>query len=374
MTSTQSRGNALKISFFWAILVSIPVLFCALLFVGWYAYGMLRFNAFFCGTFAQLDPVIGWILRPNAESCMGVHAPYRPDEIYYRLPVTTDRNGFRSRTVGEETPKHAVIAIGDSQTFGYMVSYEDSFPGHLREIQSRPVVNMASPAFSGAQAILLARRWITPLEPAAIVYWETGFWERGVCEGDSQPRRILKPCYWVRPDGGVELIAPPEGYVRERAAWGMRPGGMLGAGELTWTYFLVSRPISKLHQLFVRMGLANGMADDFRFVGMDGKPVRRAILRDLAALAREARVPVVLLDPSDLYRDALPTLSEEEAKRVYYVGKDKWQSAVEMPSSALPPDRQRVPHDGHYGGGAHRLIAELIASELSRPRALAARD
>jgi hypothetical protein len=362
--------NTLKTAAFWLILLSIPVLFCALVFVGWYAYGMLRFNAFFCGTFAQLDPIVGWVLKPNAQSCMGVHVPFHPSDVYYRFPVYTDRNGFRSEAAGEDTPKHAVMAIGDSQTFGYMVSFADSYPGHLRTIQDRPVINMGDPGYSGAQAILLARRWISRLEPVAIVYWETGFWERGVCKGDTRPKRILKPCYWVRPDGGAELIAPPQGYVRERAAWGMRPGGMLGAGELTWSYFLVSRPISKLHQMMVRVGLANGMPDDFRVVGVDGRPARRALLHDLATLGREAHAPVVLLDSFGLYRDFLPTLSRDEAKYVYYVGKETWDSAVETPSSKLPPDRQRVPHDGHYGGGAQHLIAELVKSELAKRRSL----
>jgi hypothetical protein len=140
---------------------------------------------------------------------------------------------------------------------------------------------------------------------------------------------------------------------------------MLGAGELTWTYFLISRPISKLHQIFVRIGLANGMPDDFRVVGVDAKPVRRALLRDLATLAREARAPLVLLDQYDLYREFLPTLSKEEASYVHYVGKEAWNSAIEIPSSKLPPDQQRVPHDGHYGSGAQRLIAELVNSKLA---------
>ena len=360
--------NTLKISVFWLILLSVPVLFCALLFVGWYAYGMLRFNAFFCGTFAQLDPVIGWVLKPNSKSCMGVHAPFHPSDIYYQFPVFTDKNGFRSETPGEATPRHAVIAIGDSESFGYMLPFSESFPGHLSTIQDRPVINMASPAYSGAQSVLLARRWFNRLEPAAFVYWETGFWERGVCKGSTRPTRILKPCYWVRSGGRAELIAPPDGYVRERAAWGMRPGGMLGAGELTWTYFLISRPISKLHQLFVRVGLANGMPDDFHVVGMDGTPARRELLHDLVALAKEARAPLVLLDPREFYGDLMATLSEEEATYVHYVGKEEWSSAVEIPGSKLPQDQQRVPHDGHYGGGAQRLIAELVNSKLAEGR------
>ncbi len=360
------KQSALKTSVFWLILLSVPVLFCALLFIGWYAYGMLRFNAFFCGTFAQLDPVIGWVLKPRAQSCMGVHAPFHPSDVYYKIPVYTDENGFRSQTPGETTPRNAIIAIGDSQSFGYMLPFSESYPGHLRAIQDRPVVNMASPAYGGAQSVLLARRWFKRLEPAAFVYWETGFWERGVCKGETRPTRILKPCYWVRPDGRAELIAPPDGYVLERAAWGMRPGGMLGAGELTWTYFLISRPITKLHQIFVRIGLANGMPDDFRVVAMDAKPARQALLHDLAALAREARAPLVLIDQHGVYRDYLPTLSREESTYVHYVGKEEWNSAVEIPSSKLPPDQQRVPHDGHYGSGVQRIIAELINSKLAK--------
>lgn len=348
----------------WAILLSIPIGFGIILVLGRYAWGYLTYEGYFCGSFARIDGTIGWVLKPSATSCVGARAPFG-GEVYFEAPVYTDRNGFRAGRPGGETPRGAVLAVGDSWTFGYGGSYEDSYPAQLDAMIEPPVVTLASPAYSGAQAVLLADRWVEILKPRALVYLELGFWERGACSGRTRPRYINKPCFWTpREATHADLVVPPDGMVGDFARFGIVPGGMVGAGEKTWNYFLVSRPLSKVQQMLVRAGLLAGMADDFRAVGIDGTTIRAALLRRLAEVAARVQVPLVLIDPYGLYADLMEVIPEERRDTVLRIGQTRWETAVEAPLNQLPPASARIPHDGHFGPGGHRLIAELVRDVL----------
>jgi hypothetical protein len=39
---------------------------------------------------------------------------------------------------------------------------------------------------------------------------------------------------------------------------------------------------------------------------------------------------------------------------------------VEMPMAQLPLSEERVPVDGHYGPGTHRLIADLVRRAIAQ--------
>ena len=54
----------------------------------------------------------------------------------------------------------------------------------------------------------------------------------------------------------------------------------------------------------------------------------------------------------------------DEEKRLIYVGAAESKAAVDNPMSRMPKALARVPGDGHYGPGAHRLIAALISAML----------
>ncbi len=229
----------------WIVLALIPILALLVLVLGYFAFAKVTFSAYTCGSFATLDDELGWTLKPSVASCLG-HRDVRlfsAGRPWFETSVHTDANGFRAARTGGETPAGGIMAVGDSFTFGYGVEFEQSYPGMLASLSRVPVVSVASPAYSSAQGLLLAERWSGKLRPRAIVYLEMGQWVRGACRGSTQPTAITKPCYW-QPPGQPEaaLVVPPAGRVRAWANWGVLPGGMLGAGEKTWVYFLVSRP------------------------------------------------------------------------------------------------------------------------------------
>lgn len=358
-----SRG---KLAVFWAILLAIVLLPLPLAIVGYYAYARLTFPAYSCGSFAKLDSQIGWVLAPNAQSCIGGRRPFSQDPPWFEATVFTDMNGFRAASAGEETARGGIMAIGDSWTFGYGVAFEQSYPGILADILGERVVVAASPAYSATQSLLLAERWIGRLKPKALVYLDMGMWERGACRGVSKPTAILKPCYWQR-DGTMqaELVFPPPGRIENLGRWGITPGGMVGAGEITWSYFLMARPYALVNGLLVRAGLIAGMANDFFAVAVDPGVIRTETFRHLLRVVEKADVPFILLDPYDLWTGLSAGLPPETARRVRRIGKAAWQAAVDTPASALPAHERQVPNDGHFGVGANRLVAALIARALA---------
>jgi hypothetical protein len=350
-----------------SLIVVLNVTACVLPFVAYYGYAKLTYPAYFCRPFGVVDDEIGWVLAPNVSSCIGGWDPFSRTS-WFEASVFTDTNGFRAARPGTQTPRGGLLVVGDSWTFGFGVTFEGSYPGQLQR-PSMPVVVAASPAYGSAQALMLAERWLDRLAPRAIVYLDLGLWQRSACRGSSRPTAILKPCYWQGPGAtAAELVVPPPGRVASFAGWSVEPGGMLGAGEATWGYFLVSRPVALVYEALARVGWVAGFGDDFRPVGVDEVAIQRGTIAHLGRLAAKARVPSLLIDPGDTYAQLLKELPAEQAGNIVRVDSATWRQAVGEPASKLPPELESVPHDGHFGPGTNALIAKLVRERLEALR------
>lgn len=354
------RPTATRLAAFWAILLATPLVLVVLAVQAYYLYAYLTLPAYYCGSFADLDAEIGWVLKPGAESCIGGVDP-DTGETAFEVPVFVNADGARAASTDVPTAQGGALVIGDSWSFGYGIAYEDTFAARLDRDHGVPTALFASPAYSGVQALLLGRRAVRAARPEAIVYLELGFLWRAVCTGDARPSDILKPCYWTGPDGTAELVLPEPGAVLSAAQMGRWPGGIVGAGGGGLSYFLVSRPLAKLSQFMVRAGLASGFGDDFAPVAPEDEltAIRRAHAQGLSGLAQEAGAPLLLIDPHGFYQEFQPLPG------IDYVDGDTWARAVIDSAEALPESERSVPADNHYGPGIHGLIADLIATRLA---------
>jgi hypothetical protein len=360
----QPRGG--KLIAMWTALAAIPIFVMVVLILAFYALGKLTFSEYVCGSFAQLDAEIGWVLAPSVTSCLGGRNWFSPGQTWFESSVYIDVNGFRSASAATQTPAGGVMMLGDSFTFGYGVNFEESFPGAFESLSGIRVVDVASPAYSSAQALLLAERWIGRLQPRAIVFLEAGQWARAACRGQDRPSAILKPCYWQSPSGDVEVVLPPPGRVQRWGAAGVVPGGMVGAGEITWTYFLWSRPTLLAVNWSARLGLISGFAHDFAAIGVDEEAIRRGVAHHIGRLVEQAKVPVIVLDPFDYIPPAMiDALPSSVRPLVHRVGKSQWDAEVAAP---VPPGERTLPHDGHFSAITNRLVAELILRECQKLR------
>jgi hypothetical protein len=348
----------------WAMLVAIPIIALLALVLGFYAAAKLTYSAYVCRSFARIDGEIGWILEPSATSCLGGRSVFSNGPPWFESSVYTDANGFRSARSGTDAPIGGVMFVGDSFTFGYGVNFDQSFPGMFAEISGIPVVDIASPAYSTPQFLLLAERWIDRLRPRAIVVLEIDQWRRAACRGRTRPTAILKPCYWQSPSGDVEIVTPPPGRVERWAASGVVPGGMIGAGEITWSYFLWSRPILQVVNLAARFGVISGFAHDYAAVGVDEEALRLASVRHIGRLAEKTQVPIILLNPIDSAPGRLIDLLPPHVRAlIHRVGKSQWDDEV---VGKLPADRRTLPHDDHFSAATNRLVSELVLRECRK--------
>ncbi len=333
----------------------------------WYLYGYLGFQGDFCGAFGRLDAEIGWTLKPGTQSCIiGKTASF--GEVAFRGEVSIDDRGARVpaadfRTAGDESKPLQVIVMGDSWPFGYGIDGKDTFASRLMRDHGYVTALFASPAYSNAQAMMLADRMAEKYHPKVFVYLTAGL-ERAVCVGDAEPRWILKPCYWTAPGDKARLVTPPPGLVDAVAPFGLRPGGMLGTGEKTFSYFLISRPMSKLNSMLVKLGFISGTPDDFRGVAPphETEAIRQASFADLLRMIARHKARMILLDPGGTY-DGL-TGDAVASGEMIHVGNKQWREEISLPSEALPASERIVPHDGHYGPGVHAMISKMVSERL----------
>ncbi len=352
--------SRLKIAVFYIIILSFPVLLCFLAVEGYYGYKKMAFPTGFTDSLGKLDGDLGWFHRPSLSTYHVHHAP--DGSVAFKVSVKTDVNGFRSAGAGTETSHNAIMFMGDSNSFGFGVEYEDSFPGQTESLLRAPVVVAASPAYGAAQTIFLAERWTSELQPSVLVYFDGGHWERNVCSGKKKPSFIFKPCFWQDiVNNEVRLVTPPANMVKRAAQYGLWPGGMLGVGQDSWSYFLISRPVARVYGILVRLGLVSGFAHDFAAVNVDHAQIKTGVVKRLDALRQTSGVPLVFLDPNGLYADAIKNI---ESRNLIYVSAEQWKRDVAIPSQQLPADERMVAHDNHWGPGTNRLIAQLIAKEI----------
>ncbi len=354
-----------KRTIFWGLLLIIVAATPILLLTGYYAVRKLTFLYEYCGSYGQLDSVLGWRLKPGAQSCLAGRNRVS-GETYFESRIEINRDGFRDSTADAAAADHAVATIGDSWTFGYGLDYEESYPAYLSTALNRPVINGAVPAYGSAQALLLFERHLLPRRPRIVVYLTIGLWKRSICTGRARPTDRLKPCFWWNEDAGaIELVEPAPGYVDEMAASGVYPGGYLTAGFDSWSYFVISRPVLILRSLVDRLrGRISGetAAADPSF---DRQAMLRFELARYLELARAHGFTFVLVDPEDSYRAVVGSLADGgSAQGLLYVDGARWRTAVSEPAQALAEADRRVPKDGHFGPGMNRLVAGLVAQVL----------
>ncbi|MBM3528334.1 MAG: hypothetical protein FJX62_09590 [Alphaproteobacteria bacterium] len=169
----------------------------------------------------------------------------------------------------------------------------------------------------------------------------------------------------------TDLLTPPKGYVEDSAARGVYPGGWLTAGHNTWTYYLVSRPVVRINQMLARLGIYGGQIAEDDGATPDREAILTAALARFLALADRHKFGFVLLDLSGNYRSAVERLAPERRASLVYLGGDAIVAEINKLTARVPPERHRVPKDGHYTGEYMAAWVEVLAPAVQRAMALA---
>lgn len=107
------------------------------------SYRELRVDQVKRGYPAVHDPALGYVPRAN----------FRGADNHWGTQVTIDADGCRSNGTAPPSGR-AVVAVGDSFTFGDQVNDAETWPAHLERILQRPVRNGGVFGYSLAQAVL----------------------------------------------------------------------------------------------------------------------------------------------------------------------------------------------------------------------------
>lgn len=346
-------------------MLAVPLAALPAAVLGYYTYKKLTAPAEMSGSYGVIDGELGWRLKPNATA-----RHWMRDRVsggtFFDAKIYTDNSGFRAAEPKGATPSGAIVAIGDSWTFGYAIDHEETFPAQLAQLLGRPVVNMGVPAYGSAQAVLLLERYVQELRPRLVIHLNLGLWQRSLCHGAAPPRHILKPCFWRDPASReIRMVTPRPGYVDEMAAKNIFPGGWLTAGNMSWGYYLISRPVTKIKQLLTSAGLLPGHQSDYDDDPMLGRAAIRYTLRRLGDLARSYDFRLVIVDPPGDYDEACRELVPLLADRLSCFPAGRWRRDVSEPASRLPEHERKVPGDGHFARGMNGLIAQSLARYLA---------
>jgi hypothetical protein len=160
-----------------------------------------RVNAAKQGASFFYDERLGWQVTPNQ------HWPgFNTGAYGVRLPSSTDR----------ALPIGAILASGDSFTFGSDVSDAESWPADLEARTGTPVVNAAVPGWGTDQIVMRAEDMIDIARPQTIIvdflWYDIGRTEEETNFGAHKP-------YYTIEDNELVLhnvpVPPFEGRVRE---------------------------------------------------------------------------------------------------------------------------------------------------------------
>jgi hypothetical protein len=165
---------------------------------------------------AQFDPEIGWTYRPNQSSWVNFVSGQPPVLVYH------NEIGARVRSEGIHFDRTVptLILVGCSYTFGFGLSYDETFAGYLESIPSFPlqVVNLGVEGYGTDQSMLMLKRYFDSFDTKVVVFtYMEGQNDRNL----TYDRRILypsarfvgtKPLFGVDREGTLYLKRRPMLY------------------------------------------------------------------------------------------------------------------------------------------------------------------
>lgn len=350
------------------LMVSLPLTLLA----AFYGYRKLTLSYDYCGPYGQVDSKAGWVLKPNASSCLSLKN-HLSGEVFFDTKIYTNQLGFRDIATDRVVPKNAVAVIGDSHTFGYGVNFESSFPYLLSKELQAPTINMGVPAYGSGSVFQLFTKHVNTIEPQVVVYFTQGLWTRSICHA-SMIEQTLLPCYFIDQKGEAQFTLPTPGLVESAARDHVYPGGYLTSGyRFRDMLFIKPLEIVRTTKRYIStfMFKASGLTV-FR-EELDSAPSSDHVTKILAfeleqykSLFASTQTTFVLYDSGGNYAKVLTSIQEALGNRFIYLGAESWQKDVADNFLGMPQNEIRVPKDGHFAGGANHLIAKSIANALTQ--------
>ena len=382
MSKKENPLSARKKILFWGILLVIVVMIPLLAAIGNYGYKKLNYSFEFGERFSSLDDELGWTLKKNASTYIRGKS-YLTGETFFDSSVYTDALGFRSQNPGTQPTPGGIVAIGDSWTFGYCVSYEETYPYFLEELSNTPVTNLGIPAYGAGSTYGLINRHVAELQPKLVVYLTSNLWHSSLSTVYPSPDSgySLFPYFYYDEKmnrAGIKFPAP--GAVSKAAEEGFYPGGSLTAGYKIFDY---------LWNIKVPQVLSLARSYLPKFPSLSPSPTSSQTNQEYEGESELFRINKILEYELELYGDLsalhqfkllIIDFSNEEYysllvekfnkkhpdRKIMFIGQKEFQEKAFTKgiNIGLSPKEIRVPKDGHWGSGTNKLIAEMIMDKI----------
>src|SRR6185295_327414 len=125
-----------------------------------------------------------FLFQPDAESGYTLRPGFRGREIApgdeFDVPAAIDSRGLRDHPHAAP-PSPAMLAVGDSMTFGEGVPVDRTFSAMLERQTGVRTYNAGVPGFSSRQMIGRLHQLVPALRPALVVMTLSPFWDRQRC-------------------------------------------------------------------------------------------------------------------------------------------------------------------------------------------------
>ncbi len=299
------------------------------------------------------DPLLGWVLRPNIR--LNSDDPARS--------TTTGEHGIRlNRPAAGPAPPGAILAVGDSFTYGTDVGDRESWPAHLERLIGSPVINAGVPGYGTDQIALRAETLLPILKPSILVvsFYQHDFDRAGmkVYGGGGKP-------YFTVENGSAVLHNVPvpifSGRTNEIPVWLVLPSHLyivqFATGRLGW---------SDWWQFVTRSSVS---------AGNDPAGVSCALARRLQAETAAIQAKLLVVLQYGAVRNSLkPPYAIAVAGCAREMGVDAldlWDDLMNLRATA--PDQYRrlwVAYAnktlGHMSAQGNRFVAEHIARKLEK--------
>jgi len=313
----------------------------------------------------QLDDQLYFVNRPSARFRYARENEYSVDVAYNAW-------GFRG-PIPDPSPAPGVtriLLVGDSQTEGLQVPYEETYGAVLRRDLERllpdrrfEVINLAVSAYGTHQEVLTLRRYGARLRPCWVVL--------GLYPGNDLSDNVRLPLV-TEDAGGVGLAE--HRFTFARRLW---LGTKIWLASISHLYTLSVWQIKALlsRPLLTQAGQAGLLEPSSPVVGGESRPLR--ITEQLLLIARKdarslgAQLVVLVipersqvLRPDESARSALDDIEQQFVS---------WFEREEIPHvEALTPlrgARRRGENpffrrDGHLNSAGHRVVGETLARRL----------
>lgn len=295
-----------------------------------------------------------FLFKPDAESGYTLRPGFHGREIApggeFDVPAVIDTRGLRDHP-HQAPPSPAVLAVGDSMTFGEGVPVDRSFSAVLERETGVRIHNGGVPGFSSPQMIARLRQLVPALRPAAVIMTLSPLWDRQRCAAPFvyqdgyivargyADRLVLLDGNLYLKDTRLPILGPATAYAKRYSAVMRLALPALAGGARALLHRSGKEEPTVLADL---EPTAENLAEAHRFAQSFGARFLAVLIDDRGSAFRHDR----LLLENRLRQKAVPYVAADEL----LTGAD-WK-------------RLRFPRDGHWNAAGHDAVGKALAPRI----------